>query len=308
MSLPRMFALIVALWFFAPRTLYGQTSAGGIALNQFEPAPAGDRFLSVPSPYVEGHLVLRGMAVFDYAHKPLVVSDGTNSGAIVGAQVFSQIGVSLSLWDRMLAYANFPIALFQSGDSPMIGGVAFPSPEGVQVGDLRLGARFRVVGNDEEPFQLGIGASMYLPTAPNMSFTGDGGFRLAPELIAGGVYSRFIWSAAIRPVFRTSSNPATFNHGAGLGLLFLDNRLQIGVDYMASTPLQDGVLQLSEGKTIQRGLLSNVEVHVDVRGRIVSGLWAGVAGGPGLLDALGTPQFRVMGMVGWLGAPKEGAP
>jgi NADH-quinone oxidoreductase subunit H len=63
-----------------------QTTTGGIALNQFDPAPAGDRFFSVPSPHAEGHLVPRAVALIDYAHEPLVVTDGVNSGAIVAAQ------------------------------------------------------------------------------------------------------------------------------------------------------------------------------------------------------------------------------
>ncbi|MCK6592384.1 MAG: hypothetical protein L6Q76_32935, partial [Polyangiaceae bacterium] len=40
----------------ASRPAIGQVSVGGIALNQLEPAPAGDPFFGVPSPSIGGHL------------------------------------------------------------------------------------------------------------------------------------------------------------------------------------------------------------------------------------------------------------
>jgi OOP family OmpA-OmpF porin len=299
----RIHAILVALLLLNSRA-NAQTSDGGVALNQFDPAPAGGRFFTVPSPYAQGHLVPRGIVVFDYAHQPLVVSDGVNMGAIVAAQGFLHIGGSLSLWDHLLVYADLPIALLQNGTSPTIGDVTFSSPQGVQLGDLRFGGRIRVAGENHEPFQLSVGTSIYFPTAPQPSFAGDGGFRLSPEIVAGGIFSRFVWGAVLRPVFRTSSNPATLNHGAGVGMVLANDRLQLSVEYIASTPLQEGLVTDSKGKNrIPRGLLSNVELHASVRGRIVSGLWAGIAAGPGLTDAIGTPQFRMMAMVGWLGAP-----
>lgn len=299
--------LIVAVLLLASHSA-GAQSADGFALNQLDPAPAGDRFFGVPSPYARGHWVPRAFVLFDYAHQPLVVSDGVNSGAVVSAQGFLHVGASLALWDHLLVYAHLPIALLQNGESPTLGSVPFPSPQGAQVGDLRMGGRIRIVGENHEAFQLGVGVSSYFPTAPAPSFTGDGGFRLSPEIVAGGIVSKFVWTAALRPVFRTSSNPATLNHGAGLGVLLAKNRLQISLEYMASTPLQTGSLAGPKGKTIPRGLLSNLELHAGVRGRIVSGLWAGASGGPGLTDAIGTPQFRVMGMVGWMGAPSKDEP
>lgn len=296
----RQSILPAAVLLLASRTANAQTPQS-IALDTFDPAPAGDKLFSVPSPYVKGHAVPHANALFEYAHQPLVVGDGVTTQALVAYQAFLHLGASLSLWDHVLVYANLPIALLQNGESPTLGGISFTSPQDAQVGDLRLGARFRIVGEDDEPFQLGVGTSLYFPTAPEPSFTGDGGFRISPDIVAGGISSHLVWSAVLRPMFRTSSNPATLHHGAGVGYVFGKNRLQISAEYTAITPLQEGHVDIGKGQTIRRSLLSNVEMHLGMRGRIVSGLWAGIACGPGFTDAMGTPQFRLIGMVAWTG-------
>ena len=86
----------------AVTTLSGAAAAqdGGFELNSFEPAPAGDTFLGVPSPGVGGHLVPRAYAMFDYAHRPIRIRE--RDKAVVSAQGFLRADVSLSLWDRLL--------------------------------------------------------------------------------------------------------------------------------------------------------------------------------------------------------------
>jgi hypothetical protein len=42
----------------------------GIALDRFEPAPAGDRMFGVPSPYAAGDLTPHVMLLADYAQQP----------------------------------------------------------------------------------------------------------------------------------------------------------------------------------------------------------------------------------------------
>jgi hypothetical protein len=97
----------------ATATLLGISPAqaqtpGGIALNQLDPAPAGDAFFGVASPFVGGHLVPRGLVMFDYAVKPLTVSTGSTSGAVVASQAFLHVGASLALFDRLLLSVAFP--------------------------------------------------------------------------------------------------------------------------------------------------------------------------------------------------------
>jgi OOP family OmpA-OmpF porin len=295
---------IVATLLCSPRIVHAQATEGNVALNQFDPAPAGDRFFGVPSPYTKGHLEPRIIALFDYAHHPLVVANGSSSGAIVSSQGFLHVGLSFSLWNRLLLSMHMPIALVQAGDTPTIGGVQFPSPSGEQAGDLRIGGRVRLTGGENQPLQIGVAASMYLPTAPDNSYTGEA-FRFAPEVIAGGHIWRLVWSANIRAMLRGSGNPISLDYGAGLAYLTENEILQLGVEYIGSTPLQQGNVTVAGGKTLARGGISNAELLLNARVRIVSGLWAGLAAGPGFTDAIGTPAFRATAMIGWFGQPKE---
>src|SRR3954470_15589298 len=74
--------------------------AEGLALNRFDPAPAGDRMFGVPSPYAAGHLTPHLMLLGDYAHNPLElhsVPDDTDRGAIVANQLFLHLNAGLAL-------------------------------------------------------------------------------------------------------------------------------------------------------------------------------------------------------------------
>ncbi|MEO5727663.1 MAG: OmpA family protein [Byssovorax sp.] len=296
----------------ATAALLGATPAraqtpGGIALNQLDPTPAGDTFFAVPSPFASGHLVPRAFAMFDYSVSPLTVSTGATTSSVVSSQGFLHIGASLALFDRLLLSAALPVAVVQSGDSPTIDGVTLTSPSSAAVGDLRLGARVRMLGEDDTSFQLGIGAYLFAPTGPSDTFTGEGALRLEPHLAVGGRLPRFVWSASIGAMFRGSNNPSTLTYGAGAALSLFDDRLRIGPEVFASTPLQEGFLEVSESKLISRGRGTNAELLLDVRGRLVGGLWIGAAAGPGLSNAIGTPVFRALGTLGWSPSTTRGA-
>ena len=133
--------------------------AQGLALDRFDPAPAGDRFFGVPSPYAAGDLTPHVMALLDYAHNPLVlktVPSNNNIGAVVKDQLFLHLDGGLSLWSRLFIDLDVPIALAQDGDSPSgdtASGVmqSFASPHGAQLGDLRIGARVRLWGEYRNP-------------------------------------------------------------------------------------------------------------------------------------------------------------
>src|SRR3954471_12136406 len=92
-----------------------------LALNRFDPAPAGDRMFGVQSPYAAGELTPHVMLMADYAHNPLVIRTlpaNTNLGAVVQNQLFLHLDGGLALWNRLYVSVDVPVALFQSGESP----------------------------------------------------------------------------------------------------------------------------------------------------------------------------------------------
>jgi OmpA-OmpF porin, OOP family len=277
----------------------GAQAFGGIALEKLDPAPAGDTFTAVPSPFAAGHLVPRGVALFDYASRPLTLVTTSSARPVVAGQGFLHLGASFALWDRLLLSLSLPIALVQSGEAPSAGNFTFVAPSSAQVGDLRLGARIRLVGEDGAPFQLGGSVDVHAPTAPSGSFAGEGTARLSPRLLAGGQASRFVWSAAAGVDFHGDPNPSTFTWGAAAGVRLFGDRAQIGAEIFGATPLRESFFDLDPQTRIARGLTSNVEVELDVKARLVRSLFLTVAGGPGLTDAVGTPAFRVLGAIAW---------
>ena len=138
-----------------------------LALDRFNPAPAGDRMFGVQSPFVAGDPGLHVMLLGDYAHNPLVLkttNDNTRVSSIVSSQLFLHLNANLALWNRVALNIDVPVALLQDGDSSTVGGNAFQAPSSAQFGDLRAGARLRILGEYFDLFQLAVGGYVWFPT------------------------------------------------------------------------------------------------------------------------------------------------
>ncbi|WP_437986298.1 OmpA family protein [Sorangium sp. So ce117] len=278
---------------------------GAVALSRFEPTPAGDPLFGVPSPFIGGHLVPRGLALFDHAEDPLTLGGGASpEREIVGSQSLLHVGGSLSLWDRLLVSASLPLALAQSGDgaAAAAGAGAPEAPSSPAFGDLRLGVRVRLLGDEGDPFQIGTSASLHLPTGSSDAYVGEGAVRVTPQLLLGGRVARVVWSVAAGAVMRSSESPSTLAYGGGAGVLLWDERLQLGPEVYAETMLQGGSLSLTARERVEVERTTSAELLLGARFRPfrpLAGLVVGAAAGPGIGDAIGTPSFRAMGTVAW---------
>ncbi len=281
---------------------------GGFALNPMQPSPAGDTFMTVPSPYAAGHLEVRGYAMFDYARRPIRLSG--NNVAVVEAQGFLRADLSLALWDRLLVSADVPLALIQSNGDATSPSTTFTTLEAPQLGDLRFGARLRIFGENREAFQLGLGSYLLLPTGSQEQYTGEGAVRGAFHGALGGRfgpdYLGFLWSAAGGMELRGSDRPQALTYGAGVALAFADDMVQVGPEFHGISPL-GGDLTLSATPLTTAGASTSAELLVAAKARFIGGLTVGAGAGPGLLSAIGTPTLRAVVMVGWSPAPKAAA-
>lgn len=278
-----------------------------LALNRFDPAPAGDRMFAVPSPFVAGRLTPHFMVVGDYAHNPLVVSTAKSDevvGAVVGSQLFLHLNATVALWNRLNININAPIALQQSGDNPERGSQSFVSPSKAQFGDLRVGLRVRLFGEYNDPFQAALGGYLWLPTGAAESYVSDGKLRGMPHLIVGGRASQVVWSILagfeIRPSqeFVTVAQGSMVRFGGGLGILFGDKKqFQIGPEFNAALTIAD-----------VNARTSNFEALIDARYRFLDDFEVGLGAGPGLSKGIGTPDFRGVLMVAYSPRQKEEEP
>ena len=81
-----------------------------LALERFHPAPAGDRFLGLPSPYVAGDFDLHAMLLVDYAYKPLLLHEPpADVKALVTYQTVVHADLTLALEKRVLLNVDIQI-------------------------------------------------------------------------------------------------------------------------------------------------------------------------------------------------------
>ena len=301
-------SLLVALGVVAAA---GQARAQslGLAADRFDPAPAGDYFFGVQRPTVDGKLRLSGAAIVDYAHKPLVLRDGDGNtvGSIIRRRYTLNATVALAIVDRLLIHATLPATLDQEGDSPRTGTTVFPSPSTSTAGDFRFGARLRLVGENDSPFQLAIAGSYWAPTGNQDGYTSDGRSRVSPSLVLGGLINDFlVWNVDAGLMFRRahellttpSGNELTF--GAGVGVLAANKTVFIGPEVYGSTVINNGASAFHKSTT-------NAEALFGVRWR-PSPFVLGVGAGPGLTTGVGTPDFRIVGIIGLAAWGKEAPP
>jgi outer membrane protein OmpA-like peptidoglycan-associated protein len=295
------FASTAALLF--ARSAQAQATGATGSLERFRPAPAGDSLFGVASPSVGGHLVPRATAVVDFASRPLSIQSGTTRYGIVDSQTFLHLGVSLALFDRLMLSVDMPFALAQSGDSPTAQGVAFASPSAAQVGDLRLGARARIVGDYWDPFQVGVGGYVYVPTGAAASYAGDGAVRGEPQLLVGGRFQHFVYSASLGTTLRASTHPSSLDAGLGAAVVLGEDRLQIGPELTLSTPFAKDVLAKTNATTITVASQTAAELLLGAKLRVLRSLVIGAGAGPGLTQGWGTPVFFAVGSVGYAPLP-----
>lgn len=266
--------------------------ADGLALDRLRPAPAGDRFLGVPSPYVAGSLDVHAMLLFEYAYNPLVLrpaGGGDEIATLVAHQAVVHANVTLALANRVLVNVDVPAISIQTGS-------ADPTLHFVDFGDLRVGARVRLYGDDGTPFQLGLGTDVWIPTGTGAYVT-DGKLRALPYLVAGGLGGPVLWTLAVGPELRRSQlfrdkvqEGTSLDLGAGVAVLLGDKQeWQVGLESEASFVLSSPSP-------------SNLDVELLAHGRyrFLNRFEIGVGVGPGLSTGIGTPTVRALGFFAYI--------
>ena len=305
-------AAVAALGCFAGRPTRAHAQATpGFALNRFEPSERGSEW------FVNDTLDLRGKVrpalgiVADYGYKPYVLlnPDGSENTSVVSSQFFLHVGGSLVLIDRVRLAVSLPVALAQSGDnapSP-VGGQLIAAPTGGGVGDLRLAADVRVLGEYGSAFTLAGGLRAWLPTGDQAQYLGDDGVRIGPHASVAGDVGRFAFAASLGFTYRAHDQPFA-GHATGSqvdfsiagGLRALDRRLLVGPELWGSTIVSSSDAVFGGRTTPLALLLSGHYSAGDVR--------VGLGMGPGLSAAAGTAAFRVVASLEYapgVRAPKE---
>ncbi len=273
----------------------------GFSIDRFDPADRGSDWFAADSLDLRGHGRLILGATADWAEKPLVLyaPNGDEQTAIIQHQLFVHVGADVLLADRLRLGINVPIALYQSGNSANVNGTTFGSNNATTIGDLRLSADLRLLGEYRGAAELTLGVAGYLPTGSKAAFTGDGKARIAPRLMLAGELGPFVYAARAGVQYR--ANDAGFDGAAtgsevfgtaAAGLRIADERLVIGPELYGST-------NVTNGDSFFARRTSPFEVLFGAHYMPVDGLRLGLGIGPGLTRGLGAPQFRGLLALEW---------
>lgn len=285
--------------------------ATDLALDRFQPAPAGDRFFGVQGGDPGGELAPRLMLLGDYAYRPLVLykdNGDTKVGDLVSHQIFVHLAAGLVISDRLWLSANMPLALLTNGHDQTVAGTTVAGPSGFAAGDLRLGARLRLAGAVDSLASLALAGYVFVPTGNTDKLAGEGNVHGMPALVLSGENNDIAYAVNAGVDIRKkvdlsavggSVAGSALTFGGGFAVLLADKTLQVGPEIYGSTAMV-GSDRFSRSTT-------NVEGLLGARARL-SSVVLGLAAGPGVSRGIGTPTLRVLASVAYVPLPEKPLP
>jgi OOP family OmpA-OmpF porin len=298
------FLLLVAVTFAATPSR-AQSTANGFALDRFNPSERGSEWFATDS------LDLRGSPrgaigiVGELAYRPLVLynADGSTRAVPVRYQLILHPGASVVFFDRLRLAFDLPIAAYQNGSTGTAGGVTYPAVTSGGVGDLRLSADVRLLGQYGDVFRLAAGAQLFVPTGSRSSYLGDGSVRaVLPRVLAAGDVGWFSYAAymgfdyrALADSFAGTGFGSELGFGASAGVHALERSLLIGPEVYGSTVVTSGSPFATRNTPVEIMLGAHYLIASTVR------IGAGVA--PGLTRAYGEPAARYVLSLEWAPSP-----
>ena len=260
-------------------------------------------------PTLLGHLKLSAQLHLDYGLRPLiwetVAGDaGSDELSIVDHQLNGTLGVGFGLFDRVVIFAGLPVTLVMNGaNDTEAAALGLPAPDGAGLGDVYLGGRVGIWGEDDDFAAIAGQLTLTFPTSGDSSYRGDSFLTVHPELLAEIRPARaFRVVLNVGALIRESNETATnlqFGHeltyGVGAGYT-------VWSDTAAARSRVDLTAQLYGSTAFDLfGERDGTALEATVGGKFFhqSGMVAGVAIGPGLSRGFGSPDMRLVATVGW---------
>jgi len=287
-----------------------QTTASGFALDRFNPSERGSEWFATDSLDFRGNLRPAIGLISELGVSPLVLynGDGSRLATPVHYELILHPGASLVLFDRLRVGFDLPIAAYQDGTGATVSGVTYPGITSGGVGDLRLGADVRLVGQYGDAFRLAAGAQVFVPTGSRSTYLSDGSVRvLIPRVLVAGDVDWLSYAAHVGFNYRglTESFGGTglgseLVFGASAGVHALDRNLLVGPEVYGSTVVTNGAAFTTASTPLEIMLGAHYLIASSVR------VGAGVA--PGLTRGIGEPAVRYVLSVEWAPAPPQPPP
>ncbi|MBP6834697.1 MAG: transporter, partial [Deltaproteobacteria bacterium] len=317
----RNYAVIAALLGTVLPSVAGAQTVTGWALDRYEPTTTGDVFFMSEHPWYSSTRAFSVGIVADYAANPLVLrqefaaADGSTSSTttnIVSGQFVGHLGAAFSFLDRVGLGVSLPLSFYQGGSASPAGTGSLGPAAGVGVGDLRFGARIRLVGHsDRDPISLHVGANLWAPVGSRSNNTGDENVRFEPRLTLAGRASIIRWSAGAAFQFRGNldavnlaiGNELRFN--AAIGFVALDDNLTIGPEAYIFSAVRDLPAGHGQGSASFQSGQWGGELMLGAHYLIADTVLVGLGGGVGLERGYGIPAGRGLLSVAYAPVTRE---
>jgi outer membrane protein OmpA-like peptidoglycan-associated protein len=269
-----------------------------VALDQFRPAPLVRDGFALARPDVLAPWTYSAQLLLDYANDPLVYMykhPATSSEEkVVSDHLVGHVAFGYGLGSRLTVFGTLPIHILMDGkDSPR---VSAPRADGAGLGDAALGGRVRLLGDVQSAFALSFDFTARLPTAElarsRQAYSGDKIGSYEPTLNAearlGKVALRALVGARLRKEVEIGNLTMGQEALGGLGArLQLSERVDLHAEVYGATVVQDAFKK----HYVSLEALGGAKYHGQR-------LHAGLAAGPGLTRGYGSPDVRVVGMLG----------
>ncbi|MCA9603410.1 MAG: transporter, partial [Myxococcales bacterium] len=298
--------------------LFGPTAAEAqVTLDQYRTAETVYDGFAVSRPDDRGHLKFGVHLTFDYANDPLVYeatsgNADTETFKIVEHQMVGSLALHLGLANRLVLFGGIPLSLWLDGDDLPVG-VPAGLADGTGVGDPWLGARLRLLGENDDVASLGLQATATFPLAHAVddteAYLGEDGLTFTPKLLLelrGGPL-RFTGNAGVLLRKKVGGGASAigneFRWAFGVTLDLIKERLTAHGEIFGATPLGNvtNAVKFGDREASPMELLAGLKYFSP------KGFSMGLAGGPGLLRGYGSPDVRLIAQIGFAERAEEKA-
>ena len=270
------------------------------SIERFRPAIDGSGILDVNWAGVPGHNSWGLGAWAGFAHDPLVLYDAMAqpSNALVGQRVTTGLFGSISLWDRLQLGASFDAVGYQASGSATDGTMQ-PALPSSGAGDLRFAPKLVLVGDPRAQLHVAMIAAVSYPVGSEGGYLRETGPTFAPELalsyrsgallVAGNLGARFRERIEVGGIVVDDEVFARAGAGVQIGGTRVDPASQLDLSLSLAVPMRS----LQETRRIGNETGAEVMAGGSVRLSVWMRLF--VAGGVGLDNGFGTPDWRAIG-------------
>jgi hypothetical protein len=202
-----------------------QQLAQGFAVERFYPSAPGGGWFVMDALDIRGGLGGALSVTGGYALKPLVVSDGAKSLAVVSDEAFTDFSVALT-YVRWRVYFGLGVPLLIDGQGGIVENRQFIPPSlnlgsnPDSVNDARVGLDARLFGGPTGPFRVGLGTQFFFPSGTQSNYDSDGTVRSMLRALVAGDVGRFGYAGQIGVHVRLLDDAPAPGSAQGSELLF----------------------------------------------------------------------------------------